>query len=217
MGFWNFKSKKNNEESTSKKRIEITTDLEWIELENFINQFVKIKSSLDDGKVLILEFIKNKFPDFNSDFLNDIDFHKIQSDFIDWIKIPLSKTPPNTNIISYYFGLFKSSDPKISENESEITVIYITGSEISPKDDEDWALEADYSPSERYCVLPSYSKIDNELSKYKNNSDIEQILFNGITNLILVNTLETLKSLIGKENINIGSGFDSGDCFMIEQ
>jgi hypothetical protein len=216
MGFWNFKSKSTKKNSKTQNRIKITTDLEWNEIEFFINQFAKNKPNLNDGKKIILQFVKDKFPEFNNDFINDIDFHKIQSDFIQWVRIPLIKTPPKLNINSFYFGLFKSSDPQISENNKEVTVIYITGSSVSPADDEDWAVDAEYSPSSKYCVLSSYLKIDNELNNYNHTSDIEQILFNGITNLILVNSMDTLKKLINKDKINVGSGFDSGDCFMIE-
>ncbi len=59
MIFWgcNSKRKKNNEQiskSNPIEKIEIKEELEWSELEGFINQFAKTKPNLETGKDTII-------------------------------------------------------------------------------------------------------------------------------------------------------------------
>lgn len=216
---WNSKKKKNNEQiskSNPIEKIEIKEEIEWTELETFINQFADTKPNLESGKNTIIKFIQENFPSFKSDFMTELDFDAIKNEFIDWLKVPLLKSPPEKEIVAYYFGLFTSSDPQLSESGEEIKVLYIAGSKTTPEQDSiDWAVDPDYFPPERYCILNSYTQIEKELSKYKNTSDLEQILFNGITNLILVNSMDELKQNSNKSGMYVGSGFDSGPCFLI--
>ncbi|WP_321308883.1 hypothetical protein [Marinifilum fragile] len=214
---FNWKNKKDNEHLSNQesiKKTEIREELEWEELEEFINHFAKTKPDLNTGKATIINFIKTKIPSFDHNFIEGIDFLETQKEFLSWVKEPLLKSKPDDNIVGLYFGLFTSSDPQLSKNGKELTVLYIAGSEISPKEDPtDWAVDPTYFPLERYCVLSSFSIIDSELKKYTNTSDLEQVLFNGITNLILLNSMEELGKLSNNEEIYIGSGFDSGDCY----
>jgi hypothetical protein len=217
--FWSCKSQNENNQKTNIKmpeKIEIKEELEWSELESFINHFAKTKTDLKTGKDTIISFLNEKIPSFNSDFLKLIDFEELRLKFIDWVKVPLTNSPPEEEIIAFYFGLFNSSDPQLSDDGELVTVLYLSGSITSPEHDSyDWAVDPKYFPPERYCILSAYSAIDKELRKYKNTSDIEQILFNGITNLILTNSLNELKEMTGKNEFHVGSGYDSGDCYII--
>ena len=62
--------------------------------------------------------------------------------------------------------------------------------------------------------LHEFETVSSELKKYKGDiSEIEQLVINGFVNLVLKNSFTELEKLIGLKNI--GSGFDSGDIFII--
>lgn len=198
------------------KPIEIIDDLEWIDIEKFINQIAEKKPTLTSGKDTIIKFIASHYPEFKIDFLQKLDFYAIQMEFLDWVKEALLESPPPKNIVALYFGLFTSSDPQFAAKDENLIVLYVIGSTISPEQSPiDWAVDSKYFPPNRYCVLSAYSIINQELSKYHNTSGLEQILFNGITNLILINSMDILSSKIKNNSYDIGSGFDSGPCFII--
>ena len=198
------------------KPIEIIDNLDWIDIEKFINQIVAKKLSLTSGKDTIIKFIASYYPEFKTDFLQKLDFYEIQNEFIDWITEALSESLPPKNIVALYFGLFASSDPQLAAPDENLMVLYVTGSTISPEQSPiDWAVDSEYLPPKRYYVLSTNSIINQELTKYHNTSGLEQILFNGITNLILINSMDILSSKIKNNSYYIGSGFDSGPCFII--
>lgn len=221
MLFWGCKSKKKKDKerlfiSNPTEKIELREEIEWTELEGFIRHFADRQPSLKAGKDTIIEYVREKFPSFKSDFLLDIDFEATKEEFIHWLKIPLLKSPPDNEIKAFYFGLFTSSDPELSGTGEEIKVLYLAGSITTPEEDSmDWAVDPDYFPPERYCVLTSFIQIERELSRYKNTSELEQILFNGITNLILVNSMDEIKKYSNRSGVYVGSGFDSGPNFLI--
>ena len=69
----------------------------------------------------------------------------IYRDFESWLRRVRDNSPPAKNIAAYNFGIF--------ESESGYTV-YLVGSREYDPDDDDWACNADYAPSEKYFELP---------------------------------------------------------------
>ena len=192
--------------TTQDKRIEITADIEWDKLEGIITDF---NSDLKTGKHNIIYFIKNNYPNFNSDFLSHIDLNNIKSEFNNYLFNTISEKPIGNNIKSLNFGLF--------ESDSDTILCYVSGCTLNPKEDVDWAVNPEYFP-EKYLEISEFKVIYNELKKYKGNiSDIEQLIVSGFMNLVIASSLKDIDSITNNEKLNLGSGYDSGDIFIIRE
>ena len=115
-----------------------------------------------------------------------------------WIKGISNKEALPENIKALNFGIF--------ESENGYTV-YLTGSNEYDAEDDDWACNEDFTPSNRYL---EFNK--EEISKL----DWEQFL---------KYIVESLKNIIKAENqdeykilnvVNIATGFDDGDLIKIK-
>ncbi len=201
-----FNRNKKNIESIQDKRIEITEDVEWDELEKIISDF---DTDLITGKQNITDFINNNYSNFNSDFLSKIDLNNIKTEFNNYLTNVVLKKPIGDKIKSLNFGLF--------ESDSDNILCYVSGSNLNPKDDVDWATTQEYFPK-LYLELSEFKIINKELKKYKGNiSDIEQLIINGFMNLVIANSIMEIDNVTNNKNLNLGSGYDSGDIFIIRE
>lgn len=97
-----------------------------------------------------------------------------------------------------------------------VKVLYVAGSSASPLENpDDWAVEPEYFPEGRYFVPNEFKLIENELREYDDASDAEQIIYNGLINLILVNSKNELRELIDPNTKHLGSGFDEGPAYYL--
>jgi hypothetical protein len=203
-------------EQMSKKKIEIRGVLAWDKVEAFIDSLSLKRLGMEEGLMSIHKFLQTHYPGFDSTFVLDLDLVQFQLGFVGWVKLRLTQSPLDANIQSLYFGLFQSNDPAIAEGEESVTILYISGSDQTPDNDpEDWAVDPAYFPDGRYVVVPEYIGIYTELAKYENTMEVEQIIINGMTNLILQNSLNEIGTLTGRAGIYVGSGFDGGTCFVV--
>lgn len=200
----------------NKKKIEIKDELEWEEIETFINSLSLKRLGMEEGLTSIHTFLQTHYPDFDSQFVLELDLIQFKLGFVGWVEQRLKQSPLDHNIQSLFFGLFQSNDPEIAQGKESVTILYISGSDQTPDNDpEDWAVDPAYFPDGRYVVVPEYIAIYNELAKYENTMEVEQIIINGMTNLILQNSLNEIGNLTGRAGIYVGSGFDGGTCFVI--
>ena len=86
---------------------------------------------------------------------------------------------------------------------------------LIPNDDFTWVFE--FNPK-LYLELAEFKSIYKELKKYKGNiSDIEQLIINGFMNLVIANSIEEIENATNHKKLNLGSGYDSGDIFLIRE
>lgn len=183
------------------------------------NKHIKDQTNLDTGAEELDLFLKKHF---QIPFLNKIDIKRLDKEFQEKVKSVLSKKQVPNKIKSIYFGLVTLVD----DNDTPLTSIHITGSKSSPEEDLDWACDVDYKGNS-YIHLKDFSIIDSNLSGSLDNKGIvEVIIFNGLLNLMLINSQNLIKSLTfnvkglfskPRQTLWFGGGFDSGDCHVLGQ
>ncbi len=162
----------------------------------------------------------------------DIDTDELKKEFHDWLAEVIEKEPIPKNIKSIYFGLASMSFPEI-DNGKEKMITYISGSKLTPVQDVDWACDTEYFPNRRYLLLTDFEKIDNTIkSNNKLSGDYEVLVFNGLLNLLVLNSLNELKDKLmiykdkklglfktekRRDSLNFGAGFDSGDVYFLKE
>jgi hypothetical protein len=67
-----------------------------------------------------------------------------QTNLRNWIDGITKAENPDKTIVAYYFGLFETHDGY---------TIYLVGSKEYDSEDDDWACNNDFSPSEKYLPL----------------------------------------------------------------
>ena len=196
--------------------------MDFEQIDNFLKRQIKNKTDLGSGYDEINQLLnENCLPTFH------LDIEKTKNEFTNWLLTTLKRNPIPQDIVSLYFGL-----TTLVDNDFEKTTIYLAGSTRTPEEDEDWACETEYTPQNNYLFLSEFAKID-EL-KNENiaiNGEYEVLVFVGMTNLLIQNALkDTAKELLTtkqkvlglfkkttqREKLYIGSGFDSGDIYLID-
>jgi hypothetical protein len=133
------------------------------------------------------------------------------------IEEPFSDSPPGKDIHALYFGLFISDRPQFSRSRRPVTILYITGSRRTPAiDKEGWTNDPAYFPEEKYYIIPdTFADINHVLEGYGHAEQVEEIIFSGITNLIIGNAFGEIKKFSGLNDFYIGAGFDEATIFVL--
>lgn len=122
----------------------------------------------------------------------------IDQKFHEWLD-NLSKTESiDKSIIAFNFGLFESGDG---------FTMYLNGSKIFDKDDDDWAANMDFEPKQKYF---SFGK---EFLKNKDWEDILKYSENLVETYI---ASEAFKTSIFAQAKGIAVGFDGGDLTILK-
>lgn len=182
------------------------SDLDWELVDDLLKNHIKNKTKFMEG-IKDFESILNVG---GLELINSLELEKLNEEFNDFIVQTIIKNeiPPNLKAIN--IGLFTS----IEKNKESIT-LYLSGSDISLIDDSfDWNVEPIYFP--KFYFTPTYF----EMIKNTNtniDANLEILLFNGILNLLIINNVDLLKSNFLKNNneLYLGSGFDSGDTYIL--
>lgn len=189
-------------------------ELDWDEVDSVLQKHIKHKPSFEDGLTEIKKTLQ--FHSINKVF-NNIDKERIQSQFSYWLTELLKQEPIPRQIKSIYFGLFSMVDPNNAKNG--ITTIHFTGSPFTPKEDDDWACEVDNSflPENRYLVLDDFVILDENINSIDVDAEVEVLAFNGVLNLLILHCIEKTRKLFlsNHKTLYIGSGYDSGDTYVI--
>ena len=80
--------------------VNLEESLEWDEIESFITHFSKENIDLTKGRISLVDFIKKNYPNFNTTFIENIDFFKSKEEFLKWIKVPLTQELLEPNVKS---------------------------------------------------------------------------------------------------------------------
>jgi hypothetical protein len=219
---WGCSTKKFKSEARAVKvrepieKVAITEEVAYDSVTQFIGSLANVRN-LDTGKQAIIVFLRQHYPTFHTEFLNDVDLYALRTELLEKIEDPLSDSPPEDNIRAFFFGLFISDDARFSESRLPVTILYMTGSKRSPEVDVNgWTDSPAYFPEEQYYIIPeTFIAINRVLDHYSNTTQIEEIIFSGITNLILGNSLPEIKKYTGREDFYVGAGFDEATIFVL--
>lgn len=198
--------------------------MDWEQIHKILKEQIAKKLNIQSGFRQIEEMIvDNGLPAI------DINLDELKKEFDEWLTEVIEKEPIPKNIKSIYFGLATMSFPNI-ENGKEKTTLYIAGSKSTPKEDIDWACDTEYFPNRRYVLLEDFGKVDTVIKNNKLNGDFEVLVFNGLLNLLIINymtnckdklltfqdkKLGLFKTVKTRDSLHFGSGFDSGDIYLI--
>lgn len=198
--------------------------MDWDEINDLLNSQIKENKDVSSG----YEQIKKVLSDNNLP-IAQINTNQILKEFKDWLIEVIEKEPIPKEIKSIYFGLSELSFPDIDDGQSK-TTIYIAGSKSTPDEASDWNFDTEYLPKRRYLLLDDFEKIDNLKSESEISGDYEVLVFNGLLNLLVANTIKDLESqfltykikkfglfnsIKKREQLYFSAGFDSGDTYLI--
>lgn len=199
--------------------------MNWEEIDKILKEQIASKLDLQSGYNHIKHFLTdNGLP------IVDINIDELKKEFDDWFIEVIDKEPIPKYIKSIYFGLSTMSFPEI-DNGKEKTTVYIAGSKLTPSQDPDWACDTEYFPNRRYVLLDDFGKIDELInSNDKLSGDYEVLVFNGLLNLLVLNSIKKFKDKLliyndkklrffkaekKREKLQFGAGFDSGDIYLL--
>lgn len=123
---------------------------------------------------------------------------KYKNEFKKWIQDINDNESPNDKIIAFWFGLFETTDGY---------TLYLTGSNEYDKNDDDWAYNNHFEPSNKYLPLPK---------QYVANKNWQNILTDSIE--IVDEYLESkdFKNSIFSKAVAVAIGFDNGDLYRLK-
>src|SRR5687768_3406229 len=182
---------------------------------DFINGQIQYKPELRTGSKDLDNFLQSHF---DRSFLDKIDLDRLNVEFREKTRQALSATGVSNEIKSIYFGLLTFAG---DSDDTSLTTIHIAGSKSTPEEDEEWACDVDYK-SRDYINLVDFELIDSSLAgEVDDKGIIEVVIFNGLLNLLLINSLDFIKALTfnrpGRQSLWLGTGFDSGSCYIIAE
>jgi hypothetical protein len=155
---------------------------------------------------------------FQISFLDKIDLDRLDIEFKEKVKHALTTDKVPNDIKSIYFGLLTFAG---DTDDTSLTTVHVAGSKSTPEEDEEWACDVDYE-SQSYINFTDFAIIDSRLSgELVDKGLIEVTVFNGLLNLLLINLVHLVKDLIrgasltDRRSIWVGTGFDSGDCYVL--
>jgi hypothetical protein len=148
-----------------------------------------------------------------------VNLNRLDTEFKEKVKDALTSDTVSNNIRSIYFGLLTLAGDR---DNTPLTTIHVAGSKSTPGEDEEWACDVDYK-SRLYINLGDFALIDSSLgSELDDKGIIEVVIFNGLINLLLMNSIDLVKSLTFHrssltdiQSLWLGTGFDSGDCYVL--
>jgi hypothetical protein len=189
-------------------------DLDWDIIEPILLDQIKCKPSFISG----FYEIKKLLADHSlTEVVDNVEEGRLQAEFNDWLNEILTNQIPK-KVKSLYFGLFSMVDP--DNEDDEITTIYFCCSTSTPQDDEDWACWTDdsYLPDNKYLVLTDFMILDQNIKQSPDiEGDIDVLIFHGLLNLLILNSVEQIKNSLTAthKSLYLGSGFDGGDILIM--
>lgn len=123
---------------------------------------------------------------------------KIEQTFTEWLEDINQIEKVDNSIIGFNFGLFETT------NGFEM---YLIGSKTFDKDDEDWAINVDFEPKQKYFLF------GKEFSANKDWQDIQKLSEELILNYV---NSENFKTSIFAYAKGITTGFDDGNLSIIK-
>jgi|GEM_PF-2004266 len=201
--------------------------MNWEQVDNLLKEQITNNSDIHSGYIKI----KQTLTDYGLPTI-EINIDELKKEFNNWLSEVIKKESLPKNIKSVYFGITTMKFPKI-DNGKEKTTVYISGSQLSPEQDVDWACDTEYFPCNRYILLTEFNKIDIIIKNNKNlDANYKVLLFNGLLNLLVINSLNDFKDRLltyhdkkfglfkttkKRDSLSIGTGFDSGDLYLLNK
>jgi hypothetical protein len=182
----------------------------------FLNRQIVDRPDLRTGSEELDNFLQSQF---QTSILDTIDLDRLDNEFKQKVRHALTKDTVSNDIRSLYFGLLTFAG---DSDDISLTTIHIAGSKSTPEEDLEWACDIDYK-SNLYINLTDFALIDSSLGdEFDDKGIIEVVVFNGLLNLLLINSIDLVKrqifnetSLPDRQSLWLGTGFDSGDCYVL--
>jgi hypothetical protein len=182
----------------------------------FLDRQVKDKPDLRTGTEELDNFLRNHF---QISILDKIDLDRLDIEFKEKVKDALTTDKVSNDIRSIYFGLLTIAG---DTDDTSLTTVHVAGSKSTPEKDLEWACDIAYKSS-CYINLKDFALIDSSLGgELEDKGIIEVVVFNGLLNLLLINSLDLVKGLAfhgssrtDRQSLWLGTGFDSGDCYVL--
>lgn len=187
--------------------------LDWDLVDQTLQKHIDLQLNITTGFYELKNLVKSET---SYDLFENVDEGRMQQEFNDWLSEVFNNKSIPKKIKSIYFGLFTMVDPEFNSGQ-ETTNIHVCGSTSTPSEDEDWACEAEWLPENRYLVLSDFITLDNNMkSKVKGDGALEILIFNGMLNLLVSNSIDTmLKHLRIEKKLVLGAGYDAGEPYVI--
>jgi hypothetical protein len=181
-----------------------------------LDRQINDKPDLSAGSRELDNFLRNHF---QISFRDKIDLDRLDIEFKEKVRHALTTDTVSHAIRSIYFGLLTFAG---DSDDTSLTTIHVAGSKSTPGEDEEWACDVDYK-NRSYINLTDFALIDSNLKgELEDKGIIEVVVFNGLLNLLLINSVDLIKgltfhgySLTDRQSLWLGTGFDSGDCYVI--
>ncbi len=188
--------------------------LDWDLVDQTLQNHIDLQQNFVSGYYDLRNFVKSETL---VDLFENVDEGRMQEEFKDWLSEVFAKQDIPKKIKSIYFGLFTMADPEFNSGQ-ETTTIHVCGSTSTPDEDGDWACEAEWMPDNRYIVLTDFMTLDNNVkSKVESDGALEILIFNGLLNLLVINSVDTMRKLLleNRKKLILGAGYDEGEPYII--
>lgn len=191
--------------STPRQEVHPTNNMSWADVDSLLKSHIKTRPDIESGLADIRSMLAK---DSNQHIVSGIDISRLKEEFRDFLRKTLKENPLPRDIKGLSFGLFT-----MAEGGDDLTTLYLCGSTRIPPADDDWAVGPEYFPR-YYCVFIDFESINE---KYSMTGDQEVLVFNGITNLLIINIIGEFRSdiLRKRDVMYVGAGFDEGDTYII--
>ena len=187
----------------------------------FVKDLLKNAYELDRGKAVLLAAVEKNYPGYDKRALAELDLPQLQQAFAQWLQHEFKKEPVPFAVKSLWFGLIRVQESQ--RPDLLRTVLHVTGSDLTPAEDKDWASSVTYHPKAPYADLEAYRRLSHSVHEFRrvndgmSTGDLENIIFLGVSYLIIKNSLKSISSLVIGETGEtfVGFGYNSGDCWFI--
>ncbi len=138
---------------------------------------------------------------------SSFDVARLKLGFANWLTKLLDENEMPQNIFALNFSVAEELVEVGDENIESVT-LSLWGSKQDPDDNYDWNEHHDFVPENNCLLLKDFQILNNLILPHiKPNDDYNDLAFLGITNLLILDSLDIIKSLIlkNRNSIIIGS------------
>jgi hypothetical protein len=178
--------------------------LENSDLEALIATHIQSNTDLYKGIEEILTFLEAQ----TSLLLKSaFDVARLKLGFTNWLTKLLDENELPQNIFALNFSVAEEIVEVGNENIESVT-LSLWGSKQNPDDNYDWNEHKDFVPENNCLLLKDFQILNNLILPYiKANDDYNDLAFLGITNLLILDSLDIIKLRVlkNRNSIIIGS------------
>ena len=182
-------------------------DTSWDCLSKLFNS----KLPVNEAWIKLIEFHEKNAPKTYWTKLKSLDLEAEKEVIKGWLEELAKKSPIPASVAALWVGMFKHV-----QDEKEMYVIYLSGSDEYTKDDIDWAAHPTYLPEDRYAVPGILNEINSLIEKDKTDYHfldwILPVAYGAfILDEVIRTSIDKTLFLKHKPELFFATGHDSGD------